>query len=242
MAFDRDHVRITIRHGIHLTDEIGETHISLADITNNPIHRPEAVLLTAAANEVADDIESAWITCWTDSHLLKADYSEVKMVKLAAIARNGRYVRVGGVMVEPYAVEYSGTFGTSPNVLPQASVVAGLRTDKGSGRKGRGARLFLPHTSLSLESGTASGSTTAATGVATAVSNFVKAINAMDTFSEANYQVVAMGTLPTAPSSDTFGPTLVCAEVVSARVGRIVDTQQRRRRSLEENYVSVSTL
>lgn len=131
----------------------------------------------------------------------------------------------------PCVLTYKGTLPTGANsgtmFPPQDSVVASLRTPQ-IGRRGRG-RMYLPPCPTSISS------TGADIGVVTSAGRTALA-GAQKTLLEALHLNDAVKTRPIvigAPYADY-------AVISQVRIGNVVDTQQRRRRSLAEVYTTVT--
>jgi hypothetical protein len=109
--------------------------------------------------------------------------------------------------------------------LPQATVVATLTTDTPRGLANEG-RMYLPSTSnLPASDGRLSGQTVV--GIRDAVIAFINAVDA-----------VGIGSVSVFSKGTPMLPNGVARDVTGVRIGRVVDTQRRRRNSIPELYIA----
>jgi hypothetical protein len=152
-------------------------------------------------------------------------YASLLWVKAAAIDQNGKY-KVGQVSVkeEQFAAVNGG--GTSPGVPNQVALAVSLTTalPRGYGHAGR-FYLPMPTTVPDASDGLIT------TGDADSVRGSVK------TFLESIADVPGIDTdispEPVVMSRHGSGST---HKITGCKIGRVLDTQRRRRRSLPENY------
>jgi len=152
-----------------------------------------------------------------------AGYSRLQSIKVAAIGVDGAY------LTEPRVFEPSSGWsqGTTANVLPQSTVVLSLRSGftLGGGNYGR---MYLPHTSLGALTteprGTSASATTGSEKGAAFVARVAEVVNSTTT---STYVPVIMGQTGAGTQK----------EIAQVGVGRVTDTQRRRRNRLVEDYV-----
>ena len=151
----------------------------------------------------------------TDSPIGMSQVFRLGWVKLAAIGTDGRYPEGSEAVLYETAPLAGSTTAKHP---PQVSLAVTLETGFTRGRAARG-RLFLPTTGQDVGN---DGLITAgaAEGVATRTAQFID-------------DVTDLMAAPALVMSDVGAGTTRPVEAVS--VGRVFDTQRRRRRSLQEN-------
>jgi len=206
--------RLSFLHTIADTDEIAETTLSVAQASGSNVASPSTGTLSDCADAYQDLMQT--------SGLLWANWSNFVGVKGALIKTDGTYGD------DPTTFAVTGTVsGSSGSIAPQCSVVLSLRTSSSLG-KGNYGRMYLPHTTLTwAASGNLPYGDSGAQGtVAAAGATFVAAINTIFAGPPAA-RVAIMGRTGTGTNR----------AVTRVAVGRIVDTQRRRRNALSEDYV-----
>jgi len=143
--------------------------------------------------------------------------AKLSFVKLNLLDVNGRYVE-DITMETPIADVAGGTASTFPN---QVALAISLTTGFSRGPAHRG-RFYIPVPGVPVEATSGLITAAMATTIKGAAQTFVNALNAMP-----NAYVAVM--------SRKFGSPAVRA-VTGIEVGRVLDTQRRRRRSLAEDY------
>ncbi len=134
----------------------------------------------------------------------------------------------GRSMSEPLVSSQTviGGYLTTPQLPWQNSVAVTL--DAGYPAKGRFGRFYLPPQCLTIED-TGLVSLTQATGVRTAVSSLLNDLSNLAGL-DLGFGLVVIG---------RTGVEGTRRNVESVRVGRVVDTQRRRRRQVAENYLTI---
>lgn len=167
-----------------------------------------------------EDVGLRFYEFLTDTGVQMCQYVRLTWAKLAVVGTDGRYPEdVEAVLWEPES-PLGGTGGV--NMPPQVTLAVTLETGTQRGRAARG-RMYLPPTSL-LPEATGMLTVTQATNVATAAASFMEDVTDL------------MG-----------GPALVMSNIGAGTsrsinavsVGRVLDTQRRRRRSILEERISV---
>lgn len=143
-------------------------------------------------------------------------------VKWSPIGTDGRYPPAGESRTYFRETPTQGVFGTG---YPQIAVVLSLRTARLRGYASNG-RMYIP-SSLGIEAATGRVTTSAAGQIADAGAALISAINA-----------VGLGNVTV--MSEVGGG--LNATVTGVRVGRVMDTQRRRRNQLSEEYTEVVPL
>jgi hypothetical protein len=161
------------------------------------------------------------------THLLPICSPSVHLdqVKVANIGADGKYTG------NPVLYTGSGNGGGASPYYPfQVALTATLHTGtRGASARGR---IYLPCPAYAISTDDGSISAANATDAATRVAAFITDVNAAMAHS-------GTGTQPVVSIVSSKGTVL---PVVSVSVGRVLDTQRRRRRSLPEQYVADVTV
>lgn len=174
----------------------------------------------ASAAAMLPAVKTAVQTYHTTPNLNLNARALLSFVKLNAIGTDGRYML--GTTNEIIVADIGGT-GTAASAPPnQVCLAVSLRTAVTRGPASKG-RFYLPLPTYMVASDGRI-STVDATSADTATETFIAALNAVD----ANFKVGVYSRKAGAPAQRL---------VTGARVGRVLDTQRRRRRSLVEAYV-----
>lgn len=169
--------------------------------------------------QVANIARGAWITFFAFIGQYMGAGVTLDLVQARQIGTNGLTQRLSEARPD------SAIPGVGQASLPnQCAVVATLLTDT-AGRAGKG-RIFLPLLSVAVQD---QGRMIAAYSdkIADGVRSLIEDINA------------GLDTLPQTPnhvSVQSRSPVVRTSEVTSVGVGRVIDTQRRRRDSLRETY------
>jgi hypothetical protein len=215
VAYPRAFTQISFLHSIVGTDERAQTALHVTAIGGDP-YDPEDVQneWLAAGSDVADAYESLWKA----SDVLTATFGRLDAIKFAAIGTNGLYLTDAEIfeLSTPLA-------GTASGITPQTTVVVSLRTATGFGDANYG-RMYLPYT-MGDNGSNPIMSQARAQGIANAGATFVGEMNGI------------AGDLPSAGvvvnlSAKGAGTVKVVTRV---GVGRVTDTQRRRREQLDED-------
>nr|CRY96555.1 hypothetical protein [uncultured prokaryote] len=214
MTFTRPFWRLSFLHIITGTDETAQCDLNVTSTDIDTGLVPDADYGTAA--------ELAYRTMIQGLSGQRAAYSAFTAVKVAPIKVDGHYAG------EPFLTPaLNPAVGVNPTVVPQASIALTTWTGSTLG-KGNYGRMFLPHSGVP-DASTPLLSTTLAGNVADAFATFITAINAIPDG--------GVATIMSQPSLITTWPGSA-KPVTQVRVGRVVDTQRRRRASLDESYQS----
>ncbi|MGV1089627.1 MAG: hypothetical protein ACOYBX_16765, partial [Mycobacterium sp.] len=117
--------------------------------------------------------------------------------------------------------------GGSTNVAPQLSIEVGLWSGSKFGRANYG-KMYLPHTRMLLDPGTPRVSAANASTTATAMAAFITGLNGSAGGWTGTPEVQVMSRVGSGTTKT----------VTTVRVGRVIDTQRRRRDRLIEDYQS----
>lgn len=214
MAFPVPSYRLTALFAIQGTDETAAFDLSVA-------RGVPGVLPDITADEAAGfhDAVQAFLTATGSG---RAVYSRFTGVKVAKLGTNGRYAQ------DPVTYPSSNVnVGGLTAVAPQLSVCVSLRAAQSLGTGNRG-RFFVPH-SGGIEPNLYRMNTGQRDTFAVAGAELVRDVNNVMQDLDPGVRVAIMSQAGLAGSSK---------EVVAVRVGRVVDTQRRRRAQLEEEYVT----
>jgi len=223
MAYGNQFLKLTWGFLVNGTDEVAATSL---DYTTAPGWTGAVAALGEIQETNLEDLVGQYVTFMANSTAIQwATYSHLHSFKVAAIGTDGHY------LTDPKVWEAAdaGNGGDSGQVVPQASVVLSLRSGftLGGGNYGR---MFLPHTMLPLESNSPRSSMANAEEAAEDAVSFVNGVTA-----EVNSATTA--TLFPAIMSQATG--LSFKGVTEISVGRVTDTQRRRRNRLDEGYATL---
>lgn len=213
MAYAQGFWRISALFTIINTDETAQFDFSLCS-------NPGMPLATSPPVDLLEDISARVATLMGSSVISWADYSRFIAVKGVAIAVNGEYADEATLYTRPTAAS-----GSSSSVSPAETICVSLRSGQSLG-KGNYGRMYLPHTRLPLTTGSPYGDSTAQSTFATAAQTFVQGVNDDAQAVDAQVAMKIMSQAQGTPAKT----------VDQVAVGRVIDTQRRRRRSLTENY------
>jgi hypothetical protein len=203
------------------TDENAETSLGCANAGWDEADAQAA--LADIDTTTAEAIGQIMVNILADTPPNWADYSDYVGLKCAAVDINGHY------LTDPRIFDGYQASGNNANVLPQATLVMSLRSNSNLGRGNRG-RMYLPHSSADLETGTPRMSSTRAADIGGLFSSFIYNLKA--------YTETWAGT-PTPLIMSRFGSG-VNKPIALVGCGRVVDTQRRRRGQLVEDTVYVA--
>lgn len=183
-------------------------------------------ILNDWARENIDDL-AADVAAWmADPESKNSTAARLEYVKCNAIAENGRYAS----QEETILVEFSGTdrpVGTRTQGPGQNTLCVSLLTSLSRGRASRG-RFFPPTGAMNIDANTGKVSASDAAGVAVGAQTLLDAI--------ANEPGIDLQSPRVVVASDLGSPGPV-RSVTRVAVGDVLDTQRRRRESLDEVYV-----
>lgn len=225
MAYDRQFLSVDFLSDIPGTEEIAVTGLNFSVIpgwTGAAAALAEIDLDDTLGSELASD----YLAIDAVSGFLRANYSRFYAIKVAAIGVDGLY------LADPKIYELpSPSTGASTGIVPQCTVVLSMWSGSHIGKANYG-RMYYPHSMLTLASSAPFTDATLTDLVAAAgalmVDNMAGSINAQITDT---VQAFIMSNSAPAPSKP----------VTAVRVGRVNDTQRRRRNRLTEQY-SVATV
>lgn len=203
---------------------LGAPEIAVTDlnVSNGPGWTGAAAALAELSDGTLENIADEMSTLLGSSYMSWANYSVLDGLKVAAISTAGEYL--GG----PKLFEYPTTppQGNDGNVLPQASVVLSLRSSLVTG-VGNYGRMYLPHTALPLDTGVPYAGGTATTEVAGDAATFF-----LNVYGHLAGDITQSVYFPI--MSQAAGSPMKSA--VTVGVGRVTDTQRRRRNKISEEY------
>lgn len=220
MAYSNQFLKITWGFLVNGTDEIAATSL---EYTSAPGWNGASAALGQLVTGDLEDIVGAYVAFMSNSTAIQwATYSHLHSLKIAAIGTDGKYI------TEPLIWEASdaGNGGDSGQVVPQASVVLSLRSGFTIGG-GNYGRMFLPHTMLPLESNSPRCSVANAGEAAEDAVTFVNSVSG--TLNAALTATVFPAIMSQVGGGSSKGVTAIA-------VGRVTDTQRRRRNRLDEGY------
>jgi hypothetical protein len=217
MTYLESFVRTTWIFAISGTDEVAQVDLSMAaDSPDQVTNTPDETFIEGAR----DAMENLLAT----SGLGWATYSKFVGVKTVAVGTTGHYID------EPLLLSVAGEQGSTDGVPPQCCVVLSEWSGETLGI-GNYGRLYLPHCLPTFESGTPYMTTTVQAALRDAFADF---IGAMNTLGSALTPAAHTKIMTQAASA------VVDKTVTHVRVGRLVDTQRRRRNRLSEEYSTVA--
>jgi len=224
MAYTTTFTRVTWLFAIGGTEEVAATSV---DLTIPGATTYNAVLAQANQGASAEDYYGTYDSLFTGigGELLWGDYSDLVGCKVAAIGTDGTYVADPVLYTAP-----TPTSGDDLNVPPQCTVVLSLRSGAVLG-KGNYGRMYLPHSRFAMATGVPYTDSGITDDVAATAKDFLDAVNTISNTAVAGSAVSIL-------SQAGAGSSKAVQEVW---VGRITDTQRRRRNRLTENY-SVAAL
>ena len=171
-------------------------------------------------------LDSAFSALFADAALSTSGAVRYLGCKVAPQDVNGLYGNTGVAKEKIRATPQA--LPTTATGLPQATVVATLTTATPRGRANEG-RMYLPATwkVASADGRISSGD---ATAIATAVVTFINAVDA-----------VGLGAVSVFSKGNLLTPAGAVRDVKGVRIGRVIDTQRRRRNRIAEMYVLAAT-
>ena len=217
MTYQKAFLKISWLFAIGGTDEIAETALNCS--TTGPGTFDAEAALADMVDGDAVNLGSAIATVLANSNVLWADYSDLVNIKAAAVGTDGHY------LTDPTIFGGVTNSGNDSQVLPQSSLVVSLRSDEITGSANYG-RMYLPHTSSLLETGTPRISATRATDLAALFATFISDVDAV-------VSALAGAPHPLIMSRKASGTNKA---IISVAAGRVIDTQRRRRNRLAEDY------
>lgn len=220
MPYDRGFLKVTWQFTIINTDEIAVTSLNFSDPADVTFNAP------AALAEVNFPVVGPLLLARMETLLLSAsigwgNYSRLNSVRLAAVLPTG-------LEFDPAKLFEDATpaAGTATQVLPQASIVLSTRSGLSAGSANFG-RMYLPHTSHFLGTGTARALLANVTAFATAAQTFVSGVQSdLDA-------VITQSVIPMIMTQVVGGTS---KRVNQIAIGDVTDTQRRRRNQLPEIY------
>lgn len=220
MASDRQYLKINWNFSIISTDEVATTGLAFSLLAGTSFDA-EAALAEIVTATTGAALATRMQTLLASTSLLWANYSQLVSVRMAAVGTDGLE------LAAPKIHTVAGTvIGDNVNVLPQSTIVVSLR----SMQFGPGAnygRMYLPHTSFNLNTGTPIADSNDVILVATAADTFVE--GCQTDLNAALTEVVDAMIISHITGRESRG-------VASIAVGNVVDTQRRRRNQLNEVY------
>lgn len=222
MAYPKESLKLDFLFRIFNTVEIADTGLHISTLGSAPF---DAVASLALWNvgDLEDLLGNLSTMLMAAGGLRFADYGQLVGAKLAAIGTDGRY------LAEPLEASQTPTTGVSSDVVPQNSVCLSLWSGLSLGRANHG-RMYLPYTQFAFNAAkpfTEAGTTA---GLAANAASFIGQVNAKADLRTAGAGVVNLSKVGTG----------TVKAVAYVRVGRLVDTQRRRRNRLTEEHSQVA--
>lgn len=181
----------------------------------------------AALTDVAADVAKFHAA----STSLFSNQAKLGFVKFNRIGSDGRYVDQSRTREKRYSPTVSPS--TTSAGIPQVAIAVTLRSDRDRGPLSRG-RFFIPTGATPTDAGSPLLSTLGATNLATSVATLIRDLN-----NWAGLDTNGAGVILVSPGGRGL-PDGGSAPVTRVEVGRVFDTQRRRRSSLQEQPVSVT--
>jgi hypothetical protein len=216
VPFDRQSIRITFNFIVSGTPEIAVTGLTLA---GEPGFNAVLALAELASHTPADMVTA--LNNALMAGVQWADYSHLTGLKMSARGTDG--IELTDSVDVAATADYH---GVNTNVDAQLTEEISLWSGQTFGHANYG-KMYLPHTRLGLVAGSPLATTAAQSAALSEMTTFVQAVNTWATFASGDPVVSVM-------SSIGAGARKTVAFV---RVGRVVDTQRRRRNKLDESYV-----
>lgn len=192
------------------------------------------------------DIQKWWIadsTAYTPSNgFFSLTTHRLTEVKVARILASGKYPPTEASASHFFVPAVAGANPPLAGQIAQGSLVATLTTSLPRGLASKG-RVFLPPSARYNTTTSGLISTADATAIADSVRILITALNANPQVG--NVQVFSRGKrqrgpdLPNGKRTYTYPNPGAAFNVTGVRVGRVIDTQRRRRRALVESPVAV---
>jgi hypothetical protein len=216
VAYDRKFLRWTWGfHDASPTEETAYTSLHTSGINTNYDPVPD---LSALTTSQMDDLLTSMFTLLTYSSFGWADYSYLEHLKVAAVDVNGHYLTDPKIRLVG-----AGTWkGETATTHPQLSVVMTLWSGATLG-KGNYGRMYLPHTAMPLATTGSTSTSGTADSCVTHALTFLGDVNTL------------AGSLTTGAGLRIPCSVGFSRPVAKVRFGRVTDTQQRRRRQLDES-------
>lgn len=224
MAYPKQFLKLSMLFAIVNTDEVANTSVNITTLGGAPFDAGAALALwTATDLQNVAIAYAAMLSAPVD--LAWASYSHLVGIKLAAVGTDGHYVG------EPKLEEITGIAGDNANVEPQSTAVVSLWSGLTFGQANYG-RMYPPHTKMSQTTGTPYAIAGVQADYADSAVEFITAVNDI-----ADGHVPASGVVIL--SAVGSGSVKAASQV---RIGRLNDTQRRRRNNLTEDYVVVDVV
>jgi hypothetical protein len=199
------------------TDEIAQTTLKFGPAAPQPSHEVPDV-------DFAHDVSDIFVTFLTQAPIRRATYSRYLGCKLAYVTSTGLYEEDAATYELP-----SPLAGNQDGVAPQLTMALSLRSGSGLG-KGNYGRMYLPHC------GQGTGSTPYFDGnratIASAAVTMLTSVNLRAAAAVTGGAARIYAALAEQPPS--------AKPILQVGVGRVTDTQRRRRNALTEEYVFAS--
>jgi len=219
VPYPKQSLRLTFGFTVPGTDEVADTGLHITTLGTSPFDA--AAVLDAYSDANIDAFAGFYNDLMGVGAIQWGNYSKLDTIKLAAVGVDGLY------LTDPRIRPVTGFVGfTGATVLPQSSVVATFWSGLGFGTANFG-RMYLPHTALPLETLTPRATAAVAGAFTDGVAEFVSAVNGVADSVEAASGVVNL-------SKIGLGTVKAVAQV---GVGRVIDTQRRRRNRLNEDIL-----
>jgi hypothetical protein len=224
MTADREHLSIRFGYLISGTDEIANTGLALSQevlpYLGSAANLAELNLSTLGPTLIA--ALRVHVSGSAGSTMKWADYSLIKTVRIAAVGVDGLEIGDAKIYEDPAPAP-----GGDPLIVPQCSVVGSLRSGLSTGAANFG-RMYFPHTQLGPQTGSPRASGAQATAAVGSFETFISTVE-----SNVNGQLT-LGTLEAFIMTQKTG--FASKRVAQVAVGRVNDTQRRRRNQLVEEY------
>lgn len=221
MTYSQPFIRLSFGGTLAGGNEIWSCNIHL--VSDGAV--PDPITWGIAAAAYMGDVGALLEDYLANPAVLVPNDVKLDWIKEAVIGTDGLY------MAEPYEQPLDGQGSQAESYLPQASLVNTLVSTKWKD-PGRYNRFYLPITINAFPEANYSLSEYGQTAYLTALKELIEDINTAHESMPVGYET-RVGVVSNTGAGETNN-------VVAVRLGRIVDTQRRRRNALNENYQMVT--
>jgi hypothetical protein len=215
VVFAQESVAVSLLFRDISSDEIAQTGYR---VTNSAAPFNAVAHLASMTSTFATSTQTGYAALMGFATLQWAEYSQLYAIKAAALDTSGDYIT--DAVVFELATP---TDGSANNVKPQLATVLTLWSGSRFGRANFG-RMYLPHCALALPTDESRTSVTIADGFSSSAATFLDAQNTLHGALTSPGAIHVMSSVGTGESKP----------VLQVGVGRVTDTQRRRRNRLDE--------
>lgn len=216
MAYTRGFAKLTFGGAIAGGNDIWSCGLSFGGIGNEVAEDSNFALLAAAISDIGDEVQT--FIGYTET--LVPTGAKLDSIKLAHIGVDGHYLE------EAVEIPWVSQGSSNASYVPQNTIVNGLVSNKWKD-PGKNNRFYLPSIPPPT-TGAYQLSELEAEGYVSRLASFIEALN------DIGVATTGLGGAHVAVVSNS-GEGYE-SSVVEVRVGRVIDTQRRRRNKLDEDY------